>query len=72
MNEFIAFLKTKKFWTIFAVVTIADYLFFNRALAVVPLIPSLYQFYDMIGLRKLIPSKSSTVKTETKAGSSAL
>jgi len=48
-----AFIKTPKFWMWFSAITIADYLFFNKALKVVPLIPELYKFYDMLQLNKV-------------------
>ena len=69
LKEVWAFIKTPKFWTWFAVITIADYLFFNRALLFVPLIPQLYKFYDMVGLNKLLdmfkPNTQSTGGTRT-------
>jgi hypothetical protein len=53
LKEVWAFIKTPKFWLWFAVITIADYLFFNKALLFVPLIPELYKFYDMLKLEKV-------------------
>ena len=53
LKEVWAFIKTPKFWLWFAVITIADYLFFNKALSFVPLIPELYKFYDMLKLEKV-------------------
>ena len=53
LKEVWEFIKTPKFWTWFAVITIADYLFFNKALLFVPLIPELYKFYDMLKLEKV-------------------
>lgn len=58
INKVIAFIKTPKFWTWFAIITVADYLFFGRKLAVVPLIPYWYEFLTMIGLEKLKRSLS--------------
>jgi len=53
LKEVWTFIKTPKFWKWFAVITIADYLFFNKTLSFVPLIPELHKFYDMVGLNKV-------------------
>jgi hypothetical protein len=53
LKNVLAFIKTPKFWVWFAAITVADYLFLNKKLSVVPLIPELYKFYDMVGLNKV-------------------
>jgi len=53
LKKVLAFIKTPKFWIWFVAITAADYLFLNKKLLAVPLIPELYKFYDMVGLNKL-------------------
>ena len=53
LKKVLAFIKTPKFWYWFAAITVADYLFLNKKLSAVPLIPQLYKFYDTVGLNKV-------------------